>query len=749
MAWLGKRRHKRPSKEEQEEERGQREAEAKRARNRVASPPLVLLVPDVAGVSSYRMHRLRDAPAACDFVQSSLSWQKKSGINIHAFWALQREPATDSGSPAEGDEAMVLIRTAEGSDIVYVVSFVDIESAQSFARFEVKRGLGLGLIMIYWASLVTITESEEGVRVTPELPPRVEPGLASERASAVAPMTAKRGADESRRRQLEEKKRLQEELAEMQRRQVISEQRRRQLEEKRRLEAEVAEMRRRQAETEALREAEGSGARSGADETGKGLEEEDKRRLQAEAEEVAELKTQAEALRKQQAEAREIARLKAQAHALRKQLAEAEEQLRREAQQRLMEATGEQDTEAAEKERVQSNTEERRRLEAELADVQRRQAEAEERHRQAEVLGTRRRETIDQEHRQAEPEAREQEAIEKTPQEAEEVIWTEAAAEEVARFNAGSDAVEAEPSGREAKRRWEDAQAEEAIRDEEFESEVSRFDADAEDSSAIGEWPPRLPVDAADGRTVERPKTRSLPEALDEISPGLAEALQKAAQDKDAQYLEPPVPIDSGTAEESTGDTGTEFRPLLDEWAVEESPEEQVRAIDDDATDPQQTVVPQPSQDAPIPAWLRHEGYTEDREQADFEETTPSGTGEPDKVSTGLEEFGADEEAIRQPEADTELPADEAFANEEIEEGAARDGAVTAEPPLETPGGQIGNEEYEKELAEAHSEGAGPNGAGAPQSEQVSVEVEKMLGKRRWEKRDSPFRGFDSPPGRF
>jgi hypothetical protein len=35
---------------------------------------------------------------------------------------------------------MVLIRSSEGSDLMYVVSFLD-ESAWSFARFEVKRGM--------------------------------------------------------------------------------------------------------------------------------------------------------------------------------------------------------------------------------------------------------------------------------------------------------------------------------------------------------------------------------------------------------------------------------------------------------------------------------------------------------------------------------------------------------------------------------------------------------------------------------
>jgi len=34
-------------------------------------------------------------------------------------------------------------------------------------------------------------------------------------------------------------------------------------------------------------------------------------------------------------------------------------------------------------------------------------------------------------------------------------------------------------------------------------------------------------------------------------------------------------------------------------------------------------------------------------------------------------------------------------------------------------------------------------------TEDLVEEVEKILNVKRWDKRDSPFRGFDSPPGRF
>src|SRR6266540_5193393 len=133
-------------------------------------PPLMVMIPDVAGVSSFRLARFPDAPAAAAFV---LSLSRQQRERAHAFWALQQEPAAPVDGEDTGGEAMVLIRSAEGSDLVYVVSFVDIESAQSFARFEVKRGMHLGLMLVYWASMVNVVLTNDGVQLVPELPPLV------------------------------------------------------------------------------------------------------------------------------------------------------------------------------------------------------------------------------------------------------------------------------------------------------------------------------------------------------------------------------------------------------------------------------------------------------------------------------------------------------------------------------------------------------------------------------------------------
>lgn len=137
-------------------------------------PPLLVLVPDISGISSFRLHRFTDAAAGAAFIHERVRPEVRQGI--HAFWALPGRPNTASehpGSPA--GEALVLIRTRENSGVVYVVSFVDIESAQSFARFEARRGLHPQLIMIYWAVIVNIRQELEGVSIFPSRPPALTP----------------------------------------------------------------------------------------------------------------------------------------------------------------------------------------------------------------------------------------------------------------------------------------------------------------------------------------------------------------------------------------------------------------------------------------------------------------------------------------------------------------------------------------------------------------------------------------------
>ncbi len=159
MGWLGARLRKKSETNAEEAELGAPEATS-------SGPPLALLVPDVAGVTSFRLLRFPTADEAAEYIEVSLPASAISAV--HAFWALQKEPRAAEGASGE---AMVLIRTAAESEMVYVVSFVDIQSAQSFARFEARRGMNIGLLMIYWAELVTVERNGDGLYLTPQSPP--------------------------------------------------------------------------------------------------------------------------------------------------------------------------------------------------------------------------------------------------------------------------------------------------------------------------------------------------------------------------------------------------------------------------------------------------------------------------------------------------------------------------------------------------------------------------------------------------
>ena len=213
----------------------------------IDTPPLVVMIPDVAGVSSFRLSKFPDAQAAARFIQSLSRPQRE---RAHAFWALQAEPADPLDTEDNSGEAMVLIRSSEESDLVYVVSFVDIDSAQSFARFEVKRGMHLNLILIYWASMVNLVLSDDGVQLIPEFPPVVTKGHWKEtHAGARSGAAQKRAGSDVSRLQAEaeeEKKRLQAELDEMEKLHAEAE-------ELKRLQSEAAQKKRLQAEAEERR----------------------------------------------------------------------------------------------------------------------------------------------------------------------------------------------------------------------------------------------------------------------------------------------------------------------------------------------------------------------------------------------------------------------------------------------------------------------------------------------------------------
>src|SRR5205809_968429 len=355
----------------------------------IDTPPLVVMIPDVAGVSSFRLYTFTDAQGASRFI---LSLSRPQRERAHAFWALQAELADPLETEDNAGEAMVLIRSEEGSDLVYVVSFVDIESAQSFARFEVKRGMHLGLILIYWASMVNVVLTDDKVQLIPERPPRVAARLP---VSPASPGTSYRVADAET--EFDDRLAMEEVQAEEQRPAAETAERARleaEAEEQRRREAEADEQRRLAAEAEERRVAAEAEERAG-------VEEEEQRRLAAEAEERTRLEGEAEEQRRLAAEAEERARLEEEEQ--RRLAAEAEERARLEAE--------------AEERRLAAEAEERRRLEAEAEERRRLEEEAERWRLEAEAEDRARLEAAAEERRRLEVEAEERALAEAIAQE--------------------------------------------------------------------------------------------------------------------------------------------------------------------------------------------------------------------------------------------------------------------------------------------------------------------------------------------
>ncbi len=133
-----------------------------------SGPPLAILAPDIAGISAFRLRFFPDASTAAAEIEQ-LPPEMRRGT--HAFWALHDEPVL----PPDGHrEALVLIRANLTSGVVYAVSFTDMESAWSFARFEAKRGLDISHLVILWAAFATVCEELDGVSVLPAAAPETK-----------------------------------------------------------------------------------------------------------------------------------------------------------------------------------------------------------------------------------------------------------------------------------------------------------------------------------------------------------------------------------------------------------------------------------------------------------------------------------------------------------------------------------------------------------------------------------------------
>ncbi|MCH7809103.1 MAG: hypothetical protein IH863_00810, partial [Chloroflexi bacterium] len=157
-------------------------------------PQMAILAPDIAGISSFRLRFFPDAATTAAEMEQ-LPPEMRRGT--HAFWALHDEPVV----PPDGHrEALVLIRANLTSGVVYAVSFVDMESAWSFARFEAKRGLDVSHLIILWAAFATVREEVDGVTVLPTAPPATRAHDARTSAQrAVTPEPTEAGREYERR----------------------------------------------------------------------------------------------------------------------------------------------------------------------------------------------------------------------------------------------------------------------------------------------------------------------------------------------------------------------------------------------------------------------------------------------------------------------------------------------------------------------------------------------------------------------
>jgi hypothetical protein len=101
-------------------------------------------------------------------------------------------------------------------------------------------------------------------------------------------------------------------------------------------------------------------------------------------------------------------------------------------------------------------------------------------------------------------------------------------------------------------------------------------------------------------------------------------------------------------------------------------------------------------------------------------------------------------------EPETETPVQDPFVEEPVVEPQHETAADSTEPELELSAEAEAPEAAEAspaEVAELQPQPA-PDDDDLEQEDVVS-EVEKILRVKRWEKRNKPFRGFGSPPGRF
>ena len=153
-------------------------------------PPLLMLLPAFAGVTTYDLRRFGEAHSAAAFLESSrpAAFYREGVI---AFWALHAMPAA---VPAA--ECAVLIRAASEDELFHAYAFVDLDTALSYVRFRVEENNEpLHNFLVYWSVPVSIAANPSGeVRIEPSVPPQpqgdassVTPSLIDEPPPLVEP----------------------------------------------------------------------------------------------------------------------------------------------------------------------------------------------------------------------------------------------------------------------------------------------------------------------------------------------------------------------------------------------------------------------------------------------------------------------------------------------------------------------------------------------------------------------------------
>ncbi len=129
-------------------------------------PPLKVLMPHAAGLSSYEVLTFADAAKASAYFDNRLRGHIEPGVV--AFWALGWEPEELTSGKAE---PVVLINDATRRGVAFSFSFVDLNSAMNFLREEYARGLDPACVEVFWAAPLTIELSDGQFRLSPETPP--------------------------------------------------------------------------------------------------------------------------------------------------------------------------------------------------------------------------------------------------------------------------------------------------------------------------------------------------------------------------------------------------------------------------------------------------------------------------------------------------------------------------------------------------------------------------------------------------